>query len=119
MHRLMNGRKLRLLIQSCYMTKAVRMREKVCNILAPENVILCQKVAEMTQSVRLALRLDLEPVPIPVPRLLVPRKHYYDLMYVCDNVNQTQKQTYLLRATATCVLEIDAWPQQLQIKAPT
>ena len=31
------------------MTKAEQMREKVCNILAPENEIMCQKVAEMSQ----------------------------------------------------------------------
>ena len=79
MNRLMNGRKLRLLIEPCYMTKTDRIREKGCNILAPENEIPCQKVAEMSQSVRLALRLDWEPAPIPVPRLLVPLKHYYDL----------------------------------------
>lgn len=51
----------------------------------------------MSQSVRLALRLDWE----PVPRLLVPLKHYYDLAYVCDNVNHRQKQTNLLQATTT------------------
>ena len=73
------------------------------------------KVAEMSQSIRLRRAR-----PKPVPRLLVPLKHYYDLAYVCDNVNHRQKQTNLLRATtATCVLEIDAWPQQLQAKAHT
>ena len=64
MNRLLNGRKLRLLIEPCYMTKADRLREKVCNILAPENESLCKKVAEMSQSVRLALRLDWEPAPV-------------------------------------------------------
>ena len=70
MNRLINGRKLRLIIEPCYMTKSERMRVKVCNFLAAENESLRQKVAEMSQSVRLALRLDWEPAPVPVPRLL-------------------------------------------------
>ena len=48
--------------------------------LAPENERLCQKVAEMSQSVRLALRLDFEPSPVPVTRLLVPLNHSYGLV---------------------------------------
>ena len=44
-----NGRKLQLLIEAGFMTKAERMREKGCNILAPENERLCQQVAEMSQ----------------------------------------------------------------------
>ena len=112
----MNGRKLRLLIELCYMTKAERMREKVCSFLAPENESLCPKMAEMSQSVRLALRLDLEPAPVPVSRLLVPLNHSYGL--AGDNANRRQKKTNLLWATTTCILETDVWPQQLQDKAP-
>ena len=97
MNRLMNGKKLRLVIEPCYMTKAERIREKVCNFLAPENESLCQKVAEMSQSVRLAPRLDLEHAPVPVTRLLVPRNHYYGLASVWDNANRRQKKTNLLR----------------------
>ena len=109
MNRLINGRKLRLLMEPCYLTEAERMGEKVCNFLVPENESLCQKVAEMSQSVRLALRLDLEPAPIPVTRLLVPLNHYYGLASVCDNANRRQKTT----TTGNRRL------QQLQDKSPT
>ena len=121
MNRLMNGRKLRPLIEPCYMTKTERMRENVCNLLAPENESQCQKVAEVSQSVRLELRLDLEPAPVPVTRLPVPLNHYYiyGLASICDNANRRPKKTNLLRATTTCNLKIDAWSQQLQDKALT
>ena len=97
------------------------MREKVCNLLAPENESQCQKVAEVSQSVRLELRLDLEPAPVPVTRLPVPLNHYYiyGLASICDNANRRPKKTNLLRATTTCNLKIDAWSQQLQDKALT
>ena len=62
--------------------------------------------------------MDLEPAPVPVTRLLVPLNHYYGLASVCDNASRRQKKTNLLLATTTCILEIDAWPQQLQDKAP-
>ena len=101
------------------MNKAKQMREKDSNFLAPEKESLCQKVAEMSQNVWLALRLDLEPAPIPITRLLVPLNHYYGLASVCDIAYRRQKKTNLLPATTTCILEIDAWPQQLQDKAPT
>ena len=120
MNRLMNGQKVLLLIEPCYMTKAERMREKVCNFLAPENEILCQKVADMSKIVRLGLRLDLQPAPVVVTtKLLVPPNHYYCLVSVCDNASRRQKKTNLLRASTTCILEIDAWPQQLQDKTTT
>ena len=102
MNRLMNGRKLRLLIELCYMNKAERMKEQVCNILAPENEILCQKVAEMSQSASLALRLDWDPAPVPVPRLLVQLKHYYDLAYVCvTSITDRNRPIYFGRLLQT------------------
>ena len=105
-------------IEQCYMTKAEQMREKVCNFLAPENES-SQDVSEVLLTiVRVALRLDWEPA-VPVPRLLVPLKHYYGLASACDTANRRQKKINLLRATITCILEIDTWLQQLQDKAPT
>ena len=52
----------------CYMTKAEQMREKVYNFLAPENESSRDFSEVLLTIVRVALRLDWEPAPVPVPR---------------------------------------------------
>ena len=85
-------------IEPCYLTKAEQMREKVCTILAPENESSRDVSEVLLTIVRVALRLDWEPAPVPIPRLLVPLKHYYGLASACDNANRRQKRpTYFRR----------------------
>ena len=99
------------------MTKAEQMKEKVFNLLAPENESSGDVSEVLLTIVREALRLDWEPASVPVPSVLVSMQHYYGLASACDNANRRDKKTNLLRATTTCILEIDAWPHQLQGKA--
>ena len=100
MNRLMNGRKLRLLIEPCYMIKAERMREKVCNILAPENEILCQKVAEMSQS-QASAETGLGARPRTCLQITCSAETLLPSGVCLRNVNHRQKQTNQPRATAT------------------